>query len=130
MLVFVLSIIVVPLIKPDPNLPAWFMIPAGLLTLVLWYYVSKEMAFDLVDEVWDAGDGLIIRNRNQEERIALTDVTEVNYSLWDPRVTLVLRRPSTFGTQIQFLAPRRFLPLLRNRAIKGLIERIDATRGA
>jgi len=46
---------------------------------VLGYQIMKRIAFNLVDEVFDLGDALLVRNGGQEERIALADVKNVNY---------------------------------------------------
>jgi hypothetical protein len=57
------------------------------------------MALNLVDEVFDLGDALLVRNGGQEERIALADIKNVNFFPYmsPPQVTLSLRRPSVFG---------------------------------
>ena len=119
--------------RPPPDLPLWFGIPAILFGFVILYYAMKELAFDLVDDVLDAGDALVIKKSSffggnrQEERIALTDIAEVSYS--PPQyVTLMLRRRSVFGVCIKFIYPRRFLPFLRNREIDNLIERVSALK--
>jgi hypothetical protein len=94
------------------------------------YFVMQRLVFDLVDEVWDDGDTLVVKNRGQEQRIALTDVKNVSYSPWvnPPRVTLLLRRPTIFGHQVVFCAPLRFVPFASNSTIDDLIDRIDAAR--
>jgi len=90
----------------------------------------KRLIFDLVDEVLDAGDALIVRNRGQEDRIALSDITNVNYTplVSPPRVTLSLRRASVFGAEVTFCAPTRFVPFSSSPVINELIQRIDAAR--
>ena len=59
---------------------------------------SSFVSADLVDEVWDDGNALLVKNRGQEQRIALADIKNVNYSPFvnPPRVTLSLRRPTAF----------------------------------
>ena len=32
------------------------------------FFIMKKLVFDLVDEVWDDGDTLLVKNRGQEER--------------------------------------------------------------
>ncbi len=90
----------------------------------------RALIFDLVDEVWDAGDALVVRNRGAEDRIALSDIKNVSYSpmMSPPRVTLSLRRQSVFGSVVTFCAPLRFIPLTTSPIIDKLIERIDAAR--
>jgi hypothetical protein len=110
-----------------PPLP--FFIGPVIMT-VFGYFVMKKLIFDLVDEVVDLGDTLLIKNGNQEERVALSDIMNVNYSalVSPPRVTLSMRKPSKFGAQITFCAPIRFVPFATSPAINGLIARVDAAR--
>jgi hypothetical protein len=106
----------------------FLIVPAAMF--VIGYLIMKKLVFDLADEVLDAGDALIVRNGSQEERIALSDVKNVNYSPFinPPRVTLSLRRRTVFGDQVAFCAPVRFVPFSTSPIIDGLIERIDAAR--
>jgi hypothetical protein len=106
----------------------FFVIP--LVMMAFGFFIMKKLVFDLVDEVWDDGDTLLVKNRGQEERIVLSDIKNVNYSPYvnPPRVTLSLRRPTIFGEQISFGAPVRFIPFTTSPAIDSLIDRIDAAR--
>jgi hypothetical protein len=101
-----------------------------LIMIVVGFFIMKKLLFDLVDEVWDDGDTLLVKNRGQEERIVLSDIKNVSYSPFvnPPRVTLSLRRPTIFGEQISFGAPVRFIPFTTSPAIDDLIDRIDAAR--
>jgi hypothetical protein len=96
------------------------------------YFIMRKLIFDLVDEVDEDGNGLIVRNGGRSDRIALSDVMNVNYSAYmnPPRVTLTLRKPSIFGDQVTFCAPVRFIPFTTNPDIDDLIRRIDASRHA
>ncbi len=96
------------------------------------YVIMKKLVFDLVDEVWDDGTSLLIRNGGREDRIALPNIMNVSYSpLINPqRVTLMLRKPSIFGTEVTFIAPVRFTPFAKSPVIEDLIRRVDATRKA
>ena len=91
--------------------PLFFIAPAGMA--VFSYVFMKKLVFDLVDEVWDAGDALTVRNGTDEDRIALSDIKNVNYSAYvnPPRVTLSLRHPGPFGDKVSFCAPVRLMPL-------------------
>jgi hypothetical protein len=106
----------------------FFLVP--VVMGVFGYFLMKKIVFDLVDEVWDAGDALIVRNRRQEDRIALSDIVNVSYEPYmsPPRVTLSLRNTSMFGNKIIFSAPVRFVPFATSPIIDQLIERIDAAR--
>jgi hypothetical protein len=61
---------------------AIFFVIVVMLALACGSYFAKKNFFDLVDEVRDAGDALIVRNGGREERIALSDITNVSYSLF------------------------------------------------
>jgi hypothetical protein len=97
---------------------------------VFGYVIMKKLVFDLVDEVWDDGSALVVRNRGQEDRIALSDIMNVSYSpLINPqRVTLMLRKPSIFGSEVSFSAPVRFVPFAKSPLVEDLIRRVDAAR--
>ena len=97
---------------------------------VISYFVMKKLVWNVVDEVWDAGDALVVRNKGQEERIALSDIMNVSYFQfgYPQRATLQLRRPSSFGEEIAFSAPNSFNQFDPNPDIKDLIQRIDAAR--
>jgi hypothetical protein len=70
------------------------------------YRFLKKLTMNLADEVFDAGDALIVRRGSREERIALADIENVNYIPYmsPPQVTLTLRRPSGFGLNRVFYA--------------------------
>ena len=80
-----------------------------LLLAVFAYRFMKKLVFNLADEVLDAGNALVVRCGGQEERIALSDIKNVNYSPYmsPPQVTLSVRRHTVFGETIAFLAPVR-----------------------
>ena len=108
------------------NIP--FLIVAIVMTVV--FFISKKLIFDLVDEVWEDGETLVVRNSGQEQRIALADIKNVNYSplISPPRVTVSLRRPTVFGDEVTFCAPVRMVPLAPSPVINDLIERVDRAR--
>jgi hypothetical protein len=97
---------------------------------VFGYVIMKKLVLDLVDEVWDDGSALIVRNKGQDDRIALSNIMNVSYSpsINPPRVTLMLRQPSIFGIEISFSAPVRFMPFTKSPLIEDLIRRVDAAR--
>jgi hypothetical protein len=53
----------------------------------------RNIAFSLVDEVFDDGDFLLVRNNNQEERIPLSDIYEVSDLPLNTPITLHLENP-------------------------------------
>jgi hypothetical protein len=101
-----------------------------IVMMVFGYFIMTKFVFDLVDQVWDDGDVLVVKNRDQTERIALADIKNVNYAAFinPPRVTLSLRRPSVFGDKVTFCAPLRFVPFSTSPIIDELIERVDSAR--
>jgi hypothetical protein len=91
--------------------PPPFPLVSLVLLAIVFFAIIKFVILDLADEVWDAGDALIVRNKGQEDRIPLAAISKVRYSPYkDPRVTLWLRTPSLFGEKITFAAPIRFIP--------------------
>lgn len=111
-------------------------IGAPLAMAVLGFFMMKKLVWDLVDEVWDCGNHLLVRNRGQEERIPLARITNVSASLLvnPPRVTLLLAAPGSFGDRISFSPALPFSPLNVLRApdqhpfVDDLIRRVDAAR--
>src|SRR5262245_9998234 len=87
-------------VPPLSFLLSFYLIPTifVLVALPAGYFIIRKTVLNTVDEVLDADDALVIRNRKQEERIALSDIMNISYSpyLGVQRVTLTLRRPSTF----------------------------------
>jgi hypothetical protein len=128
---FLLLFLAVPIAAGKNGPPLPFVLAPAVMA-VFMYFVMKKLIFDLVDEVWDAGDALIIRNRNQEDRIPLSKIMNVSYTplMSPPRVTLALRTPSLFGDRVTFCAPIKFNPFSSSPLLDELIVRVDAARRA
>jgi hypothetical protein len=131
---FVLVFLLVTLVNPGPHgsqaLP-FLVVP--VLMLVIGFVVMRKLVFDLVDEVWLDGDSLLVKNRQQEARIALADVINVNCTvLTNPRrITLRLRTDSRFGRDVTFMpnSPRGLFTAFRSDPVADeLIQRADAAR--
>lgn len=101
-----------------------------IVMMIFGFFIMRKLVFDLVDEVWDDTDSLVIKSRGQEQRVALADIKNVNYSAYSnpPRVTLSLRRPTLFGGNVTFAPPVRFVSFATSPIIDDLIERVDAAR--
>lgn len=105
-----------------------------LLTLpamaIFGYFLMRILIWDLVDEVWDDGDCLIIRNKGQDERINLLDIVKVTNSVFTnpPRITLTLREPCAFGKTITFWPPRKIFEFGTPLLVYELRVRIEARR--
>lgn len=111
------------------DLPMVFFV-APLILAVIGFVIMKMLVFDLLDEVWDAGDGLVVRNGGAEDRVPLTNVINVSHATFTnpPRITLTLRHPCSFGKEITFSPLLRLNPFGRDPIAAELIERVDATR--
>ena len=90
----------------------------------------KKIVFDLADEVTDCGDFLVVRFADIQERIALSNIMNISYSVMmnPPRVTLTLREACCFGKEVSFSPPISWVPFSKSPVITELIERVDATR--
>jgi hypothetical protein len=129
---FLLLLIAVPLFfggAPNDPPPFLFLI-VPLFMMGFGYFVMKKLVFDLVDEVWDDGETLLIKNGGREQRVELRDIKNVGYSTFinPSHVTLSVRQPTTFGEQIAFMAPVPFVPFSTSPIINELIERVDQAR--
>ncbi len=127
----IIAVAIVPTIRFDkaaPNpmvfIPLLVFIPVSIF---LWKLFSS-----LADEVWDDGNALVIKFKDKQERIPLSEIINVNYSglTNPPRATLTLRNATRFGKEIAFIPQRAFSlnPLAKNEMIEGLIRRIDEQR--
>lgn len=116
-------------IKKDETIQFQFaLIPLGMA--VFGYLIMRVLVFDLMDVVSDAGDVLIVKNKNKEEQIQLSDIMNISYSNFSnpQRVTLTLRKPCYWGTEITFSPLICFNPFKKNPIVQELIERVDAKR--
>jgi hypothetical protein len=96
------------------------------------FFLMKKLVWDLVDEVYDCGDFLLIRNRGEEDKVSLSNVMNVNASthMNPPRITLRLVSPGKFGTEIPFSPLTGFTlnPFAKNKVAEDLIVRVDQAR--
>jgi hypothetical protein len=103
-----------------------------LLMAVFGFFLMKKLVWDLVDEVYDYGDFLLIRNRGEEERVALSNIMNVSVAMYinPSRITLRLVNPGKFGKEISFSPAARFTlnPFAKNQVAEDLIVRVDQAR--
>jgi hypothetical protein len=101
---------------------------AALLGVVL----MKKLVWDLVDEVYDCGDFLLVRNDGKEDRVPLANIMNINASTMTnpPRVTLRLSIGGKFGNEIVFspIKPVSLNLFARNEIVEDLMVRVDAAR--
>lgn len=74
-----------------------------LLMATLGYVIMSAVVFDLADKVWDCGEFLIVRNSGEDERIPLTQITNVGYAGYtNPRRVVLTVRRATKVDQVSF----------------------------
>ena len=91
----------------------------------------KKLVFDLIDEVYDEGTSLLLKNGGREVRVNLKDIKNVSYSTMvnPPKVTLSIRYETEFGDELSFSPQTSWMPFKKNKDIVELIDRIDKARG-
>ncbi len=103
------------------------------LMAVFGYLLFKKMIWVLVDEVKDCGTYLVVRNRNEEDNIDLSNIMNVSATtnMNPPQVTLRLVKPCRFGTEVVFSPLRGSFslnPFKKNQIVEDLIVRVDKAR--
>jgi hypothetical protein len=128
----ILAFILVMMISSKVYEKAPIALVGPCLMAILGYFLMRKLVWDLVDEVYDCGDSLLIKERGKEEYIPLSEIINVSASMLvnPPRVTLRLIRPGKFGDEISFSPIRPFAinPFARNQITDDLIIRVDAAR--
>ena len=78
-----------------------------------------------MDEVWIDGDDLIVRNRGEEERFAITNIVDVegSYMMSPEHIGIILEPPSRFGRWIRFAVPLRLFMFGTHPIAQELAER-------
>ncbi|MFZ2754151.1 MAG: hypothetical protein WAZ48_11970 [Lysobacteraceae bacterium] len=95
-------------------------------------FMFKKLVWDLADDVSLAGDALIVRKGDIEERIRLADIMNVSVTqMTNPtRISLRLRKKCRLGDEIVFMPKSefRFNPFARNKVGEQLILLVDRAR--
>ena len=103
-----------------------------ILMAVFGYILMKKLVWDLVDEVYDCGEFLLVKNRDEEERIALSNIMNVNSSTYinPPRITLRLVNSGKFGSEVAFspITGFKLNPFAKNAVAEDLIVRVYQAR--
>jgi len=88
----------------------WIFLLIPCFLAVVGVVIMRRFIWDLMDEVHDGGDYLLVRKGSEEERIALSNIMNVNVTLhMNPqRITLRLVKPGRFGPEISFTPVTRF----------------------
>ena len=128
---FIAFFIVTSIISGATNKTPLFLIIPSLMA-VLGFFLMKKLVWNLVDEVYDGGDFLLVKNKGEEERIALSNIMNVSASISmnPPQITLRLVTPAKLGSEISFSPKFKFsmLPFAKNEVAEDLIVRIDKAR--
>ncbi|MDP9127611.1 MAG: hypothetical protein M3N08_05050 [Pseudomonadota bacterium] len=128
---FIIGIPTIALATAHQNRSAMLpVILAPLFLLVVGFFLMRARIFDLVDEVWDDGTDLVVKDKDQEARIALSDIMNISFQASrPPRATIRLRRPCCFGETVVFSPRTKFsFNFWKNDIIDDLITRIDEQR--
>lgn len=112
------------------NVIDWKIFLGPVVMAFVGSFIMKHLLWKNVDEVWDAGEALLVRDRGDEELIRLGDVTNVAWSQWtNPEtVTLSLAVSSRFGERVTFMLPTRWVAFGRHPLVAELIERTEQAR--
>lgn len=95
--------------------------------------VMNALELDLADDVLDEGQHLVVRRGAQSERIAISNIAEVNEPMFarQPRlITLRLVQPGKLGREISFAPAGDFAsnPFSRSHIATDLTQRAAAAR--
>jgi hypothetical protein len=129
---FLIVFLVIGLFADKPRGVGVMLIVMPLFMMAFVYFVYRKLVWDLADEVYDCGDSLLVRNQGKEERIHLSNVMNVNVSMFvhPQRISLRLDKPGPFGNEIAFLPRLGFTtnPFAKNKLGEDLIARVDQAR--
>jgi hypothetical protein len=114
--------IMIPSIIAGQQSPGILLIP--LLMMTFGYLLMRFLVFDLVDEVYLDIDQVVIRNGGDEDRFSIKNIINVNASIMTnpERITLTLREPCKFGSEVTFAPTLRLLHFGRHPLAKELIQ--------
>jgi hypothetical protein len=112
--------------------PSFLVVPIVMATF--GFFFMRKLVWDLVDEVFDCGDALLIRNRGEEALLPLSNIMNVSVSTYSnpQRITLRLVTPGIFGGEIAFspVTSFRLNPFAKNQVAEDLILRAYQARSA
>ena len=114
--------VMIPSIVAGKESPGTLLIP--LVMMAFGYLLMRFLVFDLVDEVYLDIDQIVIRNGGEEDRFSIKNIINVNASIMTnpERITLTLREPCKFGSEVTFSPTMRFLHFGRHPLAKELIR--------
>ena len=105
---------------------------APCIMALFGYVIMKKTLWDLADEVFDCGDHLLVKIRDEQDAVPLSNVMNVSVAtlMNPPRITLRLVTPGKFGSEICFSPIRPFTlnPFARSAIADDLVVRVDRAR--
>ena len=113
--------------RPDFAVLSLVLIGVGVILI----FVFKKRMWSLADEVLDGGDHLLVRFGRRQERVSLTNVSDIHLEsqFGATTVRLQLSAPCMFGTVISFLARSGSRnPFAPNPIAADLMARIRAAK--
>jgi len=89
----------------------WYVPVIVLFGTTVFFFIQRNIFYDLMDEVWEDEEFLELRRNGEQERISLSSVSRVQGTMMQNPdiIRLTLRTPCRFGTEISFSGPYRFL---------------------
>ena len=110
----------------------WMFVIQPLVMAAFGYVLFRKLLWDLADDVRDGGAHLLVSKGGVEERVALSNVINIDCTRWvnPQRVTLRLRTPGKLGAEIAFIPKTAFQlnPFARHPVAESLIVRADKAR--
>ena len=107
------------------------MLLAGTLIFALFFFVAglfiiKRTVIPLLDNVYEEGASIILKNGNCEIRVNLTEIKYVDVvPFFSPqRVTLFFKNQTPFGNTASFVPKIYFVPFILHPDVKNVISRI------
>lgn len=101
------------------------------LMAVFGFFFFKKQLWNLADEVYDCGDFLLVKNRGKEDKVALSNIMNVNFTVQSPpKITLSLVKTGKFGTEILFspISQIIFSKSAKNQVAEDLIVRVNQAK--
>jgi len=114
-------------IAAESGFEALMVLTGGGMLLGIGWLSMKFFFLDLVDEVYDNGDWLMIRDGLTERRIPLDQIESVHYNWFmnPPRVTLRVRSENGATLDsIPVMSPFVLVPMITHPRVKDLMDRV------
>jgi len=123
---FLTFFLVMVAIRGDST-PMGVLVPVGMM--VFGFFLFRKVVWDLIDEVYDAGDHLIFKNNGLEQRVSLRDIVHIDHQHNNSpeRITVHCRHEGTIGKELVFCPPAGF-GFKKSSIVPELMERVDRAK--